>query len=77
MPRSVLEAIKLGFWDFEPSEVPYTHYDRTDAMPGTKDKLQVLADRVACGLPLWHPNDRDEVDEVGTLAESVGPGKPR
>ena len=36
MPKSVLEAIKLGLWDFEPADVPAAEYDRTDAMPGTK-----------------------------------------
>ena len=63
MPRSVLEAIKMGFWDFEPPEVDSSQFDCTEAMPGTKDKLQVLAERVRCGLPLWHPEDRDEVLE--------------
>ena len=26
MPKSVLEAIKLGFWDFEPPEVEYSKF---------------------------------------------------
>lgn len=77
MPRSVLEAIKIGLWDFEPTEVPPGEYDRTDAMPGTKAKLSVLADRVRCGLPLWHPEDRDELDEVCHADESYVPNKPR
>ena len=77
MPKSVLDAIKIGLWDFEPSEVPAGEYDRTDAMPGTKAKLSVLADRVRCGLPLWHPEDRDELDEVTPSGESFEPKKPR
>ena len=77
MPKSVLEAIKLGLWDFEPAEVPATDYDRTDAMPGTKAKLDVLASRVRSGLPLWHPEDRDEVDEPAALGETCTPNKPR
>jgi hypothetical protein len=32
-------------------------------MPGTTDKLSVLAERVRLGLPLWHPSDRQEYDE--------------
>ncbi len=62
MPRSILEAIKLGFWDFEPPEVREDDYEATDAMPGTKAKLAVLADRVSAGLPLWHSDDRDDVE---------------
>lgn len=63
MPRSVLDAIKMGFWDFEPTEVESTEFDCTDAMPGTREKLQTLADRVRGGLPLWHPKDRDDVEQ--------------
>ena len=63
MPRSVLEAIKMGLWDFEPPEVESEQFDATDSMPGTKAKLSVLAERVQDGLPLWHPADREEVDE--------------
>lgn len=77
MPRSVLDAIKIGLWDFEPKEVPSGDYDRTDAMPGTKAKLSVLADRVRSGLPLWHPEDRDELDEVSPAGESFVPSQPR
>ncbi len=63
MPESVLEAIKMGVWDFEPEEVDRQKYDPTRAMPGTEDKLEVLARRVAQGLPLWHPADRRDLDE--------------
>jgi hypothetical protein len=57
-----LEAIKMGFWDFEPAEVRSTDYDGTDAMPGTREKLEALIERVRAGLPLWHPKDRDDVE---------------
>lgn len=63
MPRSVLEAIKLGIWEFEPLEVDGDHFDATGAMPGTQDKLSVLAERARDGLPLWHPLDRDDVED--------------
>lgn len=62
MPKSVLEAIKLGLWDFEPPEADPTEFDAVDAMPGTKEKLLVMAERVRCGLPLWHKADREELD---------------
>jgi hypothetical protein len=69
VPKSVLEAIKMGLWDFEPSQVGDGEFDGTDAMPGTNEKVEVLAERVRTGLPLWHPEDRDD-------AESPHVGKP-
>ena len=53
----------MGFWDFEPPEVASSQFDLTEAMPGTKEKLQVLADRVRVGLPLWHPEDRQDIEQ--------------
>jgi hypothetical protein len=64
VPTSVLEAIKLGLWDFEPQEeTPQESFQATRAMPGTIDKLDVLAERVRLGQPLWHPADRHDYDE--------------
>ena len=63
MPKSVLDAIKLGLWNFEPTEAEQTSYDATRAMPGTKEKVEVLASRVREGLPLWHERDRTEYDD--------------
>ena len=63
MPTSVLEAIKLGIWDFEPEEVESSNYDSTGAMPGTDEKLSILAERVRRGLPLWHAGDRRSYDD--------------
>ena len=78
MPRSVLEAIKMGLWDFEPPDVESGQFDCTEAMPGTKAKLQVLAQRVENGLPLWHPGDRDEVaEDRAPIEEPVSATKPR
>ena len=51
MPKSVLEAIKMGIWDFEPPEVEFTKFDAADAMPGTGEKLTILAERAQRGLP--------------------------
>lgn len=70
MPRSVLEAIKMGIWDFEPREVAYSRFDAADAMPGTREKLCALAERVELGLPLWHVNDRDDVEAPPPTARS-------
>lgn len=63
MPNSVLDAIKQGQWDFEPTDFDNKDFRATQAMPGTTDKLSVLAERVRLGLPLWHPRDRQEYDD--------------
>jgi hypothetical protein len=55
---SVLDAVKQGQWDYEPREVDQRHFDSTKAMPGTDEKLEVMAERLRLGLPLWHPRDR-------------------
>jgi hypothetical protein len=62
VPRSVLEAIKKGIWDFEPPEVACSKYDASDAMPGTRERLRVMAERARKGLPLWHVQDRDDME---------------
>jgi len=67
VPRSILEAIKQGDWNFEPTGPQPVNLRATAALPGTAEKLDVLAERLKQGLPLWHPSDRlsydDEEDE--------------
>ena len=63
VPHSVLEAIKLGFWDYEPQQQEIDRYQATRALPGTDEKLEVLAMRLRMGLPLWHPKDRQTYDD--------------
>ena len=58
MPISVLEAIKQGQWDFEPRDVDQRQFDSTVALPGSDEKLAIMAERLSRGLPLWHPRDR-------------------
>jgi hypothetical protein len=62
VPKSVLEAIKMGLWDFEPPDVEYNKFQAANAMPGTREKLSVLAERARKGLPLWHVNDREDIE---------------
>jgi hypothetical protein len=63
--RSLLEAIKQGDFNFEPQtsgapgEMP-----ATSALPGTAEKLDILAERMRQGLPLWHPSDRRSFDDT-------------
>ncbi|MDX1965217.1 MAG: hypothetical protein SFX18_18880 [Pirellulales bacterium] len=58
MPLSVLEAIQMGYWDYEPQAVQANDYAATRALPGSDEKLAILAERLESGLPLWHPADR-------------------
>lgn len=68
MPNSVLDAIKLGIWDYEPEQTKTTNeYNSTAALPGTDEKLTVLARRIQEGLPLWHPEDRQTYDDTEPL----------
>ena len=62
--ESVLDAIKAGHWHFEPECVLKTDFRPTEALPGSLEKLEVLAQRVALGLPLWHPDDRHAFGEL-------------
>jgi hypothetical protein len=64
MPNTVLEAIRLGFPDFEPKNVESEEFEACGAMPGTRAKLTALADRIRLGLPLWHPADRQDCDDL-------------
>jgi hypothetical protein len=67
VPESVLEAIKQGIWNYEPPQVDRGQFRSTQAVPGSEEKLAILAERVRMGLPLWHPSDRnhsiDSLDE--------------
>ncbi len=62
MPRSILDAIKNGIWDFEVPEVDFSLFDASNAMPGTDEKVRALAERVRRGLPLWHAADRNDME---------------
>ena len=75
MPKSVLEAIRMGIWDFEPRDVAYNKFDASDAMPGTREKLCLMAERAQRGLPLWHVNDRNDVESPPPI--SLRRRKPR
>lgn len=58
MTRNVFDAISEAGHDedFVPFETD--DFVPTAAPAGSAEKLEVLARRVALGLPLWHPEDR-------------------
>ncbi len=66
-PKSIIDAVKMGFWDFEPAPVDAYEYSSTDALPGTPRKVEILAKRLREGEPLWHPEDRLEADALVAL----------
>ncbi|MEM6799117.1 MAG: hypothetical protein AAF589_06355 [Planctomycetota bacterium] len=63
--KSILEAIEQGEWDFEPVELASSNFDSTGALPGSSEKLSILAERAQRGLPLWHDEDRRSYDGLG------------
>jgi hypothetical protein len=63
MSISVLEEIRNGNWNYEPPTVDKTTFDFTQALPGSVEKVGLMADRASQGLPLWHPDDRRWFDE--------------
>ncbi|MDG2382414.1 MAG: hypothetical protein P8N76_12155 [Pirellulaceae bacterium] len=63
MPKSVLQAIQSGDWTFEPETMPERDFRATDALPGSDEKLEILARRIQDGLPLWHPSDRHTYED--------------
>ena len=63
-PDTVLDAVYgPGYGeDFVPTGNDAFH--STDAIPGTMEKLDVMAERIANGQPLFHEGDRESYDEV-------------
>ena len=57
--RNVFDAImECGHdEDFTPEENDQM-FEATEAPAGSRQKIEVLAERVRRGLPLWHPSDR-------------------
>ena len=58
--RNVFEAIlECGHdEDFVPAESD--EFSSTDAPAGSRAKIDILAERILRGLPLWHPEDRSD-----------------
>jgi hypothetical protein len=58
--RNVFEAIlECGHdEDFIPEEGDA--FVATDAPAGSRTKIEILSERVMRGLPLWHPEDRND-----------------
>jgi hypothetical protein len=58
--RNVFEAILECGHDEDFLPVVTDDFIPTDAPAGSRAKLEVLAERVRKGFPLWHPSDRTD-----------------
>ena len=56
--RNVFEAILECGHDEDFVAIESDEFSATEAPAGSKTKLDILAQRVMRGLPLWHPEDR-------------------
>jgi hypothetical protein len=56
--RNVFEAILQCGHDEDFSPVETEEFCATDAPAGSSAKINILAERVRKGLPLWHDDDR-------------------
>lgn len=56
--KNVFEAIERYGHDEDFVPTDSGGFRPTQAPAGTRDKLDVLAERVRLGLPLWHTEDR-------------------
>ena len=68
--QNVFDAILETGHDEDFVPVVTNDFRPTDAPAGSPAKLEVLAERIRKGLPLWHPEDR--VDYAG-LTGAVRP----
>jgi hypothetical protein len=63
MQQNVLDAIREGNWDFEPALEGDGVFSSTAAIPGSPEKIDILAARAELGLPLWHDQDRQDYED--------------
>lgn len=58
--RNVFEAILEFGHDEAFAPIETDDFRATDAPAGSRSKIEVLAERVQRGEPLWHPEDRTD-----------------
>ncbi|MEY3206122.1 MAG: hypothetical protein RLZZ21_2453 [Planctomycetota bacterium] len=70
--RNVFEIIELYGHDenFEPQCT--SEFIPTHAPAGSKQKIDVLAERIQRGMPLWHPEDSTESSEALLAGSGAG-----
>ena len=58
--RNVFETILKYGHDEDFAPVAGADFSSTEAPAGSREKLDILAERIARGQPLWHPEDRPD-----------------
>ncbi len=58
--KNVFEAIMQFGHDEDFAPRVTEEFVPTEAPAGSPEKLEILARRIASGLPLWHPEDRSD-----------------
>jgi hypothetical protein len=58
--RNVFDAILECGHDEDFIPVENDEFEGTDAPAGSRAKIDILAERVMRGLPLWHDEDRSD-----------------
>jgi len=58
--RNVFEAILECGHDEDFAPVESEDFRPSEAPAGSRAKLEILAERVKKGMPLWHPEDRHD-----------------
>ncbi|MCS5616847.1 MAG: hypothetical protein O3C39_11895 [Planctomycetota bacterium] len=66
--RNVFEIIDLYGHDenFEPQCTD--DFSPTKAPAGSREKIDILADRIQRGMPLWHPEDSTDMPNGALVA---------
>lgn len=68
--RNVFEAILECGHDEDFAPEATDDFLPTDAPAGSRAKLEVLAERVRKGFPLWHPKDRSDYSGLTGMVRS-------
>ena len=58
--RNVFEAISTFGHDEDFAPLETDDFSATEAPAGSTEKLDILAERIRQGLPLWHQEDRPD-----------------
>jgi hypothetical protein len=58
--KNVFEAILQHGHDEDFAPTESEGFGATEAPAGSRAKIDILAERVLRGEPLWHPNDRSD-----------------
>jgi hypothetical protein len=73
--NSILEAVKMGLWHCLPHTVDYDELEASDAMPGTREKLDMLAEHLRRAVPVRHFDD--SLDDDRRARENPADRQPR